>query len=268
MKTKTLGFIGGGRITRIILQAFVNKKAIFGSISVFDTNAETLRLLKQKFPFIEILDSVSEAARKDIVFIALHPPVIMDTLQTIAKDVNERTVLISLAPRITIPKIASVLIPVRYIARLIPNATSIINHGYNPVSFGPHVPDIEKAYILEMLNLLGETFETAEEKLEGYALLSAMLPTYFWFQWKELETLGLEFGLTEAECRESIFETVNAALNTMYHSGLTAEEVMDLIPVKPIGENEPQIKNIYDEKLRALFGKIKPEKLILSDSIN
>ncbi|MBC8004035.1 MAG: NAD(P)-binding domain-containing protein [Verrucomicrobia bacterium] len=268
MKTKTLGFIGGGRITRIILQAFVNKKAIFGSISVFDTNAETLRSLKQKFPFIEILNSVSEAARKDIVFIALHPPVIMDTLQTIAKDVNEKTVLISLAPKITISKIASVLISVHYIARLIPNATSIINHGYNPVSFGPGVPDIEKAYIMEMLNLLGETFETDEEKLEAYAMLSAMLPTYFWFQWKELETLGIEFGLTEAECRESIFETVNAALNTMYHSGLTAEEVMDLIPVKPIGESEPQIKGIYDEKLRTLFGKIKPERLILCDSIN
>lgn len=268
MKTKSLGFIGGGRITRIILQAFVNKKAIFGSISVFDTNADTLRSLKQKFPFIEILNSVSEAARKDIVFLALHPPVIMDTLQTIIKDVNEKTVFISLAPKITISKIASLLTPVQYIVRLIPNATSIMNHGYNPVSFGPGVTEIEKAYIMEMLNLLGETFETAEEKLEAYALMSAMLPTYFWFQWKELETLGTEFGLTQDECRESIFETVNAALNTMYHSGLKAEEVMDLIPVKPIGESESQIKSIYDEKLRVLFGKIKPERLVLSDSIN
>lgn len=268
MKTKSLGFIGGGRITKVILQAFVNKKAIFSSISVFEPNADTLRSLKQKFPFIETLDSVSEAARKDIVFLALHPPVIMDTLQTIVKDVNEKTVFLSLAPKITISKIASVLTPVQFIARVIPNATSIINHGYNPVCFGPKVTEIEKAYIMEMLNLLGETFETAEEKLEAYALLSAMLPTYFWFQWKELETLGVEFGLTEEECRESIFETVNAALNTMYHSGMTADEVMDLIPVKPIAEGEPQIKGIYDEKLRALFGKIKPERLVLSDSIN
>lgn len=32
-----------------------------------------------------------------------------------------------------------------------------------------------------MLNLLAYTFETAEEKLEAYAHISAMLPTYFWF---------------------------------------------------------------------------------------
>lgn len=258
MKTKTLGFIGGGRITGIFLQAFVNKKAIFDSISVFDTNPEALQALKQKFPFIQILNSASEAARKDIVFLALHPPVIMETLEKIINGVSQQTIFISLAPKITIEKIASVLKPVQQIVRLIPNATSVINHGYNPVSFAPGVTEIQKWYILEMLNLLGQTFETAEEKLEGYALLSAMLPTYFWFQWNELETIGTQFGLSETECKETIYETLNAALNTMYHSGMKTNEVMNLIPVKPIGENEAQIKAIYQEKLTGLWEKIKP----------
>lgn len=257
MKTKSLGFIGGGRITGIFLQAFVNKKAIFDSISVFDTNTETLHALKLKFPFIQTLTSASEAAKKDIVFLALHPPVIMETLEKIKQEVTEQTIFISLAPKITIAKMAAVL-HINQIVRLIPNATSVINHGYNPVSFAPGMSEIQKWYILEMLNLLGHTFETAEEKLEGYALISSMLPTYFWFQWHELEAIGTQFGLSEAECRESIYETLNAALNTMYHSGMKSEDVMDLIPVKPIAENEDQIKGIYNEKLLGLWGKIKP----------
>lgn len=268
MKTKSLGFIGGGRITRIILQAFVNKKALFDSISVFDTNEAALIALKQKFPFIQILSSVKEAARKDIVFLALHPPLIMETLQSITADVQQQTILISLAPKITMSKMTAVLPQLQHVVRMIPNATSIINHGYNPVSFGPGVNEIEKSYLLEMFNLLGESIETAEEKLEAYALMSAMLPTYFWFQWKELEVLGKEFGLTDSEVKESIYETMNAALNTLYHSGLKTEEVLDLIPVKPIGDYEWQINNIYEENLKAVFAKIKPEKLILSDSIN
>ena len=257
MKTKSLGFIGGGRITKILLQAFENKKAIFESISVFDTNPDTLQALKLKFPFIQVLLSESEAARKDIVFLALHPPVIMETLEKIKSDVTSQTIFISLAPKITIAKIASILL-IHQIVRLIPNATSVINHGYNPVSFASGMSEIQKSYILEMLNLLGHTFETSEEKLEGYALISAMLPTYFWFQWNELEALGTQMGLTETESRESVFETMSAALNTMYHSGMSPAEVMDLIPVKPIGENEAQIKTIYQEKLMGLFGKIKP----------
>ncbi|MDP2888749.1 MAG: NAD(P)-binding domain-containing protein [Bacteroidota bacterium] len=257
MKTKSLGFIGGGRITRIFLQAFANKKAIFESISVFDSNPEIVQALKLKFPFIQVSDSAQETARKDIVFLALHPPVIMETLGKIMADVADHTIFISLAPKITIAKIASIL-PIHQIVRLIPNATSVINHGYNPVSFASGMSEIQKSYILEMLNLLGHTFETAEEKLEGYALISAMLPTYFWFQWNELEALGTQMGLTETESRESVFETMSAALNTMYHSGMKPAEVIDLIPVKPIGENEAQIKTIYQEKLMGLFGKIKP----------
>ena len=257
MKTKSLGFIGGGRITNIFLQAFVNKKAIFDSISVFDTNPKTLQALKLKFPFIQILSSASEAAKKDVVFLALHPPMIVETLEAIKDEVTEQTIFISLAPKITIEKMSAIL-AITQIARLIPNATSIINHGYNPVSFAPGMSEIQKWYILEMLNLLGHTFETSENKLEAYALLSAMLPTYFWFQWHELENIGTQFGLSQAECRESIYETLNAALNTMYRSGMCPNEVMDLIPVKPIGENEEQIKGIYQEKLTGLFGKIKP----------
>ena len=257
MKTKSLGFIGGGRVTRIFLQAFVNKKAIFESISVFDTNPETLQALKLQFPFIQILTSASETAKKDVVFLALHPPVIMETLEKIKSEVSEQTIFISLAPKITIAKMSAVL-PINQIVRLIPNATSVINHGYNPVSFASGMSEIQKWYILEMLNLLGHTFETAEEKLEGYAVISSMLPTYFWFQWHEVENIGTQFGLSLAECREAIYETMNASLNTMYRSGMNPDEVMDLIPTKPIGESEEQIKAIYTEKLNGIFQKIKP----------
>ena len=257
MKTKTLGFIGGGRITQIFLQAFVNKKAIFDSICIFDTNQETLQILKLKFPFIQIMNSAVEVARKDIVFLALHPPVIMETLENIKSEITPQTILISLAPKITIEKIGGIL-PINQIVRLLPNATSIINHGYNPVSFSSNMSQIQKWYILEMLNLLGHTFETAEEKLEGYAIISSMLPTYFWFQWKNLEDIGTQFGLSDAECRESMYETMNAALNSMYRSGLNPNDVMDLIPSKPLAENEDQIKAIYNEKLIAVYNRIKP----------
>ena len=258
MKTKSLGFIGGGRITRIFLQAFTNKKVIFESISVFDTNPEILQDLKQKFPFIQILDSASEAARKDIVFLALHPPVIIDTLEKIKMDVSEQTIFVSLAPKITIEKIRMSLSPVRQIIRMIPNATSVINHGFNPVCFAPEMSEVQKQYMIEMLNLLGRTLETSEEKMEAYALLSAMLPTYFWYQWLELESIGTRFGLSEAECRETIYETLSGALNTFYHSGMNPEEVMNLIPVKPMADYEAPIKAMYQEKLVGLWEKIKP----------
>jgi pyrroline-5-carboxylate reductase len=257
MKTVSLGFIGGGRVTRIILQAFQNKNAIFSKIAIADTNQDVSANLKKLYPGIQI-ENALEAASQDIVFISLHPPVIMDALEQLKNHFKPDSVIISLAPKITIGKIHSKLGNSINVARLIPNATSFINEGYNPVCFSPEFSKIEKEHVLDLLRILGNTFEVAEEKLESYAILSAMLPTYFWFQWMELQSIGLQMGLSASECNDSMHETISAALNLLFKSGLTPEQVMDLIPVKPIGEAESQITGIYKTRLPALYEKIKP----------
>ncbi len=65
-------------------------------------------------------------------------------------------------------------------------------------------------------------------------------------------------GMGEDEANAAVYETLKAALNTMFKSGENADAVMDLIPVKPIGEHEEQITKIYDEKLWSLYEKIRP----------
>jgi pyrroline-5-carboxylate reductase len=254
---KSIGFIGGGRVTRILLQAFKNKNAHFSKIVVNDPNQDVAGRLKESFPDIQV-EGAADAALQDIVIISLHPPVIMDTLEIIKNNISSKSILISLAPKITISKISSKLLGIKNIARLIPNATSYINEGYNPVCFSPDFDRDEKLFVLDILKLMGNTFEVPEDKLENYAIMSAMLPTYFWFQWKELTDIGIKTGLTEEETKNSIYNTTIASLNLMFKSGLPQTEVIDLIPVKPIGENEAQINEIYRSKLPALFEKIKP----------
>jgi pyrroline-5-carboxylate reductase len=254
---KSIGFIGGGRVTMILLQGIKNKNIKFEKVVVMDTNSEVLANLNKLFPEIESADTKS-AASQDIVLIALHPPVIMDTLELIKNDVKAGTIVISLAPKINLPKLSMKLVHVKNLARLIPNATSYINEGFNPVTFSTGFDPLQKQVVLDLLKTLGTTFEVSEEKLESYAIMSAMLPTYFWFQWKELADIGIKIGLTEAEAIESINKTIMASLDLLYKSGLTPKEVIDLIPVKPIGEYEPQIVEIYNAKLIGLFDKIKP----------
>jgi len=145
MKTKSLGFIGGGRITKIFLQALTNKLIELSSVLVCDTNSEVLKALKKQFPKIQMTDSCESAAAQDIVFIALHPPVIMETLEQIKASVSEKTQLVSFAPKISIEKMASKL-ATKNIARMIPNATSYINKGYNPVSFSSEFSSDEKQF--------------------------------------------------------------------------------------------------------------------------
>jgi len=257
METNSVGFIGGGRITRIFLRGFANKKVLPGDVKVYEPDAGILAKLQADFKIVSATDSALGAAKQDLVILAVHPPVMMETLQSIKNTVTENTIVISLAPKISIEKIASVL-TTKKLVRMIPNATSFINKGYNPVSFSDGFDKKEKKQVLKFLGKLGNTFETEEAKLESYAIVSAMLPTCFWFQWEEIENIALEAGLSAKEAKKTVYSTMKKALKIYYKSGLTPEQVMDLIPVKPIGENEPEIKNILNSKLLGLYSKIKP----------
>jgi pyrroline-5-carboxylate reductase len=254
---RTIGFIGGGRITKIFLEGFKNKNVEFESVKVFDSNSETLDALASDFPTVEKAETLEEAAQAKVVVVAVHPPVVMETLEKIAGVVNEETFVVSLAPKITIEKIAS-KVKTANIARMIPNATSYINEGYNPLAFHSAMLKKEKKQLKKLLKTLGKVVETEEHKLEGYAIVSAMLPTYFWFQWQEMESIAVKTGLSPEEAKKAVKSTLKKAINLYYNSGLTPEEVIDLIPVKPIGENEEEIKNTLNTKLLGLFEKIKP----------
>jgi pyrroline-5-carboxylate reductase len=110
-----------------------------------------------------------------------------------------------------------------------------------------------------LLKLLGETKTVDEKKIEAYAVVSAMGPTYFWFQIQRLKELAMEFAMDEKEAEDTIELMLLGATRTLFHSGETSEAVMDLVPTKPMGEYEAETAARYNEKLRAIYAKIKPE---------
>ena len=61
---------------------------------------------------------------------------------------------------------------------------------------------------------------------------------------------------TEA-VESGIANMVRGAVSTMFESGLSPMQVMELVPMKPLGEEEENIKNIYRTKLSAMYAKLK-----------
>lgn len=258
MTYKSMGFIGGGRITRIFLEALNRKKMLPATVLVSDANGEVLQKLKDKFPKVETVqgDNTKPAAQ-DLVFLALHPPAVGGGLAEIKASLKPGAVLVSLAPRFTIKALSEGLGSFDRIVRMIPNAPSIVNEGYNPVAFGPGIKKKEKEDLSRLFKKLGDCPEVDEDKLEAYAMITSMGPTYLWFQLYELRELGKSFGLTDKQAWKGIKKMLKGALETIDESGLTPEEVMDLVPVKPLGEDEAMIRNAYRTKLTGLYQKLK-----------
>lgn len=258
MSAKTIGFVGGGRITRIFLEGWRRAKALPGNIAVNDCDADRLAKLKAQFPGVQTTGDSQTAAAQDIVFLAVHPPVLAEVATAIRGSVKPQSLVVSLAPKFTLAKLSGLLGGFARLARVIPNAPSVVNFGFNPLAFAPSLRVVEKAEITALLSPLGECPEVAEEKLEAYAVLTAMGPTYLWFQFQALREVAAGFGLSDAEITPALKRLVCGGARTLLESGLSPAEVMDLIPVKPLAEMEAQVTDLYRARLPALYQKIKP----------
>jgi pyrroline-5-carboxylate reductase len=258
MREKTVGFVGGGRVARIILGGLARAGRMPAKIVASDTNPDVLNRLQSGCPGVQTaLNNNREAAAQDLVFLGLHPPAIAGALAEIGDCLKPDAILISLAPKLSIAKLTEGLGGFDRIVRLIPNAASIIGAGYNPIVFSGALNREEKEETQTLLNALGKCPEVAEDKLEAYAVVTAMGPTYLWFQLHELRNLAESFGMSADEAQTGVAEMAAGSAKTLFESGMAAAEVMDLIPVKPLGEEEANITAMYRARLEPLYKKLR-----------
>ena len=258
MDLQSVGCIGGGRITRIMLAAFVRAGKLPKTVVVSDTSAGVLTQLQATYPGIRcITNGNAEAAAQDLVFLALHPPVAGEVIPPLMPQIRRDTIVVSLMPKISAAKISQMLGGHPLVVRLIPNAPAMIGKGFNPVVYATSMPVDKKKALASLFTSFGSCPEVNEEHLEAYAVISAMGPTYLWFQLYELQQIAESFGLSPAGASDAVHQMALGSIATMAESGLSSGEVMDLVPVKPLGADEPAIREMYRKRLTELYGKLK-----------
>jgi pyrroline-5-carboxylate reductase len=228
-------------------------------VIVSDSDPDVLARLADAFPNVRpVGNKNSQAASQDIVFLAVHPPHVGAVLADVKARLKPDAILVSLAPKWTIEKLAGLLNGFTRIARMIPNAPSFVGRGYNPIAYGPSLTGQDRHDLAELFGGLGESPEVEERKLESYAILTAMGPTYLWPQLYELLSLARSFGLTGTEATAGLAAMLTGAVAAMNDAGLSPEEVQDLIPVRPLADLQPAILEGYRTRLTAVAEKIRP----------
>jgi pyrroline-5-carboxylate reductase len=255
---KGVGFIGGGRIVRILLGGLDRAERLPSSIVVSDCDPSTLTKLRTALPAAPIVEGGNDvAAGQPLVFLALHPPALSSVLPALRTSLRSDAILISLAPRWTIARIAGELGGFSRIARSIPNAPSIVNHGYNPLALGGELGESDHREILGIFSVWGACPVVPEFDLEAYAILTAMGPTYLWYQLYQLTDLALSFGLTPEAVQPALRAMLEGTVRTMEAADLAPEAVLDLIPVRPLAEIESAMREAYVTNLSDLYRRLK-----------
>jgi pyrroline-5-carboxylate reductase len=230
-----------------MLEGWQRARALPDRVVVSDPIQDSLDALKSRFPSIEVrLGDNRAAAGEQLVFLGLHPPAFADSVPSLASVLRPDAIVVSLAPKVTIARLSGLLGGFDRIARVIPNAPSVVGSGFNPVAFGMALGERERDAVLDLLAPLG-----------AIPISAAMGPTYLWFQLYELRELGRSFGLSDDAASTAVEQMALGALDTM-NAALTPAEVMDLVPVRPLAEFEPAVLEQYRARLGAVMERIRP----------
>jgi pyrroline-5-carboxylate reductase len=192
-----------------------------------------------------------------VVFLALHPPVLAAVVPALRPCLKANAIVVSLAPKVPLSMLTAGLGTARLV-RMIPNAPSILGRGFNPVAFAGGLDAASRERLAALFAPWGVWPEVEEKDLEGYAILTGMGPTYFWFQWQALREIAGQMGMSANRVDDALRHMLDGALATLLQSGMPPASVMDLIPVRPLEAIEPSVTAAYRETLPALFAKIRP----------
>ena len=251
-----VGFIGGGRVTRVLVGGWRHAGSLPEVIFVNEPDDSAFARLAELCPEVRRA-SMEDAAAAGVVFVALHPPVLASVMPGLRPCLGPQATVVSLAPKVPLSTLTAGLGTAR-VVRMIPNAPSIIGRGYNPVAFGEGLDDSARKDLSALFAPWGAWPEVPEHELEAYAILTGMGPTYYWYQWQALRDVSVQFGLSPERADDALRHMLDGAVATLLQSGLPPAAVMDLIPVRPLQSIEESVTAAYSTALPALFAKIRP----------
>ena len=183
LQDRTIAFIGGGHITRIILENLIQSKKTAGrQLVVSDPDPQKLEMLQKKFDVQTTARNLEAVEAAGFVFINVLPQVVHQILQELRpQKIPNDKVIISLAAGIPMKTYRDLgdNIPV---VRALPNPPSQIGKGIAALAFNPYVNETQQKEIIKLFSSFGEVVILGEECINAVTAMSSPVTTHLFFQ--------------------------------------------------------------------------------------
>ncbi len=171
-----IGFIGSGNIANAIINGILKSNIIKKeNINIFDTDISKTKNFKELG--LNITACANDAAEiSDYLFLTVKPQVYEDVLSNM--KIPEKTIIITVAPGITINFIKKLTGEKRKVLRTMPNTPALVGEGVTAYTFSDGFSEEEKEFSKKLLNAFSESFFMKEDKLDAIISVSGSSPAY------------------------------------------------------------------------------------------
>lgn len=214
-----IGFIGMGNMGYSMLKGVLNylnpQDIIFTCLS-----SEKKEKISNETG-VRYAESNAECANSaKYIILAVKPQVYNTVLKNIQNVITEESVIISLAPGITIAAIKEELGTDIKVVRAMPNTPALVGEGMTGICYENGELDFaEKEFVEQFFNSFGKVVTVPEKLMSGVVCASGSSPAYVYMFIEALADSVVKYGIPRQEAYKLVAQTVLGSAKMVLETG-------------------------------------------------
>ncbi len=256
MKTKKIGFIGGGNMANSLISGLIASGHSAQQIWVSDADQETLSSLATSMHINTTATNDALIDEVDVVVLAVKPQVISAVIKDSRDSLNKANILIvSIAAGINQDSLSKWAGKDKAIVRCMPNTPALVQTGATGLYANQNVTDEQHDLAENIMRSVGiSVWVENETELDAVTAISGSGPAYFFMLMEAMEKSALELGLTEHTARLLVEQTALGAAKIALESRESPAELRKRV-TSPGGTTEQAVKIFNEGDLTGLVDK-------------
>jgi len=256
MKTKTIGFIGGGNMATSLISGLIASGHSPQQIWVSDTAPATLQAHADQLHVNTTASNETVVNEVEVVVLAVKPQILRDVALQIAPCLKQKNVLVvSIAAGISQQSLSKWLGSDVAIVRCMPNTPALVQTGATALHANANVDDEQKDLAENILRAVGlALWVNDENQLDAVTAVSGSGPAYFFLLMEAMEKAALELGLDERSARLLIQQTALGAAKIALESAESPAQLRARV-TSPGGTTQQAIETFVQNGFVELVAK-------------
>lgn len=245
-----LGFIGAGNMAQAIIggvlkAGLIPKEEIIAS----DVSEEAVKRVRENLGICTTLDN-REAARADILFLAVKPVYCEGAVQGIREIVSKEQVIVSIAAGKTLAWLEGAFGENRKIIRTMPNTPALVGEGITAVCPNAEVTEEELKRVCAILDSFGKSEVIPESLMDAVVAVSGSSPAYVFILIEAMADAAVAEGMPRAQAYQFAARSVLGSAKMVLETGKHPAQLKDMV-CSPAGTTIDAVKVLEQRGFRS-----------------
>jgi pyrroline-5-carboxylate reductase len=256
MKTKKIGFIGGGNMASSLMKGLIASGHPAEQLWVSDVNPDTLSNLATALNVHTSSSNDEVINAVDVIVLAVKPQVLADVAKSAASVVQlKKPLIVSIAAGINQHSLSQWLGAETAIVRCMPNTPALVLTGATALHANSKVNTKQRNLAETILRSVGiALWVENESELDAVTAVSGSGPAYYFLLMEAMEKTALELGLSAATARLLVQQTALGAAKIALESAESPERLRKRV-TSPNGTTQQAIETFVQGGFTELVSK-------------